>query len=72
MQAQQQLLAGSRLRLPADDAAYASGAKKAAQAKAAAQAGGEVKSEGGGSADAPLTPILSTCLLYTSPSPRDS
>ena len=60
MQAQQQLLAGSRLRLPADDAAYASGAKKAAQAKAAAPAGGEVKSEGGGSADAPLTPILST------------
>jgi len=68
MQAQQQLLAGSRLRLPVDDAAYASGSasagKRPAQAKAAAPPGGAVKSEAGSSSSASeaavLTPILST------------
>ena len=63
MQAQQQLLAGSRLRLPADDAAYAAGSASAGKrpaVKAAAPPGGAVKSEAGGSSDAPLNPILST------------
>jgi len=71
MQAQQQLLAGSKLRLPADDcAASRQAGKRPAQAavgKAAAPPGGALKFEAGSSSeaasaseDAALCPILST------------